>query len=327
MAELNNEITQNGVAFGITIKQTKATADSASYIVIAKSHNNSSGISYFFGKDEYSSEPATLTIQHKNSSNFENIYVVSGADASNDNNYTIKYWCFPALSGWNKVGYHYYRNGLELSKYHNKDLSDKVQGRITGTTITSKEYTVKIPRGSDKVGYKTVQARVLGDGTYGDFKTQTASLSLRTTSISSAKLDSFTVTQSDKDSKDRKITVNVKITNPENYYTLIVKHNKTEIYNEKGSSEFCIEIPITREMYSSMQTFSVTVVCANGEIELAEKTREIFIEDAGVGVSYKDELGKIHEVEEIWYKDKEGNISEISEVWVKKAKQVVKTIK
>lgn len=327
MAELNNEITQNGVAFGITIKQTKATANSASYIVIAKSHNNSAGISYFFGKDEYSKEPATLTIQHKNSSNFENIYVASGADASNDNNYTIKYWCFPKLSGWEKKGYHYYRGSAELSKFHNKDLSDKVRGRITGTTITSKEYTVNIPRGSDKVGYKTVQARVYGEGTYGNFKTQTVSLALKTTSISSANLNSFTVTQSDKNSKDRKITVNVKITNPENYYTLIVKHNKTEIFNEKGASEFCIDIPITREMYSSMQTFSVTVVCANGEIELAEKTREIFIEDAGVGVSYKDKSGKIHEVEEIWYKDKEGNISEISEVWVKKAKQVVKTIK
>lgn len=328
MAEINNSKTKTGGAFSITVKQTKATANSASYVVIAQSNSNSNGVLYYFGKDEYNPKsPATITIQHKPNTNFENIYVASGADDPRDNNFQLKYWCFPALSGWTKEGYHYKRNGNELSQYHNKEFESKVQGRITGTTITSKEYTVSIPRGTSKKGFKTIEARVYGWNTYGDFATKTVELALQTTSVKSASLKTFEVTQSDVKDKDRKISVNVVIDNPENYYNFVVKRNNTQINTGKEASEFCIDIPITREMYDSMQTFSVTIYCANGEVELTEKIKEIFIENAGVGVSYKSNPTTVKEVEEIWYKDSDGNISEVTEVWVKKGKQAVKTIK
>lgn len=327
MAEINNSKTTNGAAFSITIKQTKATANSASYVVIAQSNSNSRGVLYYFGKDEYSPKPATLTIQHKQSTKYENIHVASGADDPRDNNFELKYWCFPALSGWEKRGYHYFRGNDELSQFHNKEFDSKIQGRITGTTITSKEYTVNIPRGTSKKAFKSIQARVYGWQTTGDFETKTVELALQTTSIKSATLKTFEVTQSDIKDKDRKISVNVVIDNPENYYNFVVKHNNTQINTGKEASEFCIDIPITREMYDSMQTFSVTIYCANGEVEMAEKIQEIFVENTGVGVSYKSNPTTIKEVEEIWYKDKDGNISEVTELWVKKGKQVVKTIK
>ena len=318
MAYLQEQVGRQ-TAFNVTLYQTNKTATSASYIVKVNRNKD-----YFFGKSS-----DKIMVQHNDGSGFKNIIVASGVDDSRDVGNELKRWAFPKLSQWKKdsSGLYYLNSGGKqvLWGHFYPHWSDKELGFVTGSEIYSKEYTVNIDRGNNKKGYKTVRAKI--DGTYGDFGDVEISMSLETTEVSPAVLNTFTVTQSDKNSKDRKITVDVKITNPEKYYTLIVKHGKTEIFNEKGASEFCIEIPIDRQMYSSMQTFSVTIVCANGEIEKSESTKEIFIEDAGVGVSYKDKQGKISEIEEVWYKDKDGNISEVTEVWVKKAKQVVKTIK
>lgn len=324
------EVSKSQTAFKVTIYQTKKTATSASYIVKVNSNKDDKGYDYFFGESE-----SKIMVKHDQGNGYENIIIGSGVDYSGDIGKQLKRWAFPKLDDWNYSNklYYLYSGGKRenlWSHFYPPDRkpnwADKEEGFVTGTEIYSKEYTVNIDRGSNKKAYKTVKAMI--DGTSGIFGDVSVELALVTSEVLPASLDSFEVTQSDKNDKDRKITVDVKITNPEGYYTLKVKHGNTTIHEEKGSSEFCIDIPITREMYSSMQTFSVTIVCANGEIEVAEKTKEIFIEDAGVGVWYKDELHpKGVEVEEVWYKNNDGTLQNITEVWVKRPNKVVKTIK
>lgn len=326
-------------AFNVTLYQTKKTASSASYIVKINSNKNEDDKNYFFGMYD-----KQINVLHDNGTGYKNIIISSGEDAGvhdpKDRGAELLRWCFPEQSAW-KWG----KNGKEYMWYLEDDgdklglshyfwttngagdaWGSKKKGWVTGSTIFSKEYTVNIDRGNNKKGYKTVKAKIDGtDGKFGDIE---VSLALETTEIAPATLDVFTVEQSDKNSKDRKITVTVNITNPEQYYTFIVRHNGRLLAMKKFESEYCIDIPIDREMYNSMQTFSVTIYCANGEIEVAEKTEEIFIEDAGVGIWYKDEdHPKGAEVEEVWYKDNDGTVRNITEAWVKRSNKVVKTIK
>lgn len=317
MAEYIQSVSKAQTAFTVHVHQTKQTADSASYIVVVNNNKNDKGINYYFGKSS-----TFIGVQHNDGSGFKNIIVGSGVDDSRDVGKELKRWAFPKLSEWDYTGGLYKLYGDTLWGHFYPHYGDKETGFVTGSTVYSKEYTVKIDRGKNKQGFKTVQGKILG--TSGKFASVVASLSLQTSKIASAKLDEFTLTQSDKNEKERKITVTVKITNPEKYYTLILKHGATELFKEKGASEICIDIPIDRQMFNSMQTFSVQILCENGEEEYSSE-KSIQILPSGVGVSYKDE--QVSEVEEIWYKDKYGNISEITEVSVKKGNQVVKTIK
>lgn len=321
-------------AFNVTLYQTKKTSTSASYRV--KVNRNGTK---FFGK--YNSQ---INVLHDGGTGYKNIIISSGEDAGvhdkKDRGAELLRWAFPEQSAWKwgKVDneYKWYlKDGnslLGLSHYFwttngaGDAWGSKIKGWVTGSVILSKEYTVNIDRGNNKKGYKTVKAKI--KGTSGDFGDVEVSMSLETSEVAPATLDEFTVVQSDKNDKDRKITVTVKITNPEQYYTFIVRHNGSLLSMKKFENEFCIDIPITREMYSSMQTFSVTIYCANGEIEVPEKTIETYIEDAGVGIWYKDEdHPKCAEVEEVWYKDNDGTLQNITEAWVKRSNKVVKTIK
>lgn len=304
-------------AFNVTLYQTNKTATSATYKV--KVNRNGT---YFFGMSG-----SKIMVQHNDGSGYKNIVVASGVDDARDVGKELKRWAFPKLSSWKYDGLYYlYDNGRQnLWGHFYPQWDDKELGFVTGSEIYSKEYTVNIDRGANKKGYKTVKARI--DGTSGDFGDVEVTLDLETTEVSPARIKAFQVLQSDVKDKNRKISLSISIENPESYYTLIVKHGNVELFNEIGASEFCIDIPITREMYDSMQTFSATILCANGETEVSETTREIYIEDSGVGITYKANSNNLKEVEEVWYKDEYGNISEVTEVWVKKAKQVVKTIK
>lgn len=317
-------------AFNVTIYQTNKTSTSASYIVKVNSNKDSKGYNYFFGESGNK-----IMVKHNPGDGYKNIIIGSGVDYSGDIGKELKRWAFPKISEWNYSNslYYLYSGGSRQNlwtHFYPPDRkpywSDKEEGFVTGSEIYSKEYTVDIDRGTNKKAYKTVKAKI--DGTSGVFGDVEVSLALVTSEVLPASLDTFEVTQSDKNDKDRKITVDIKVTNPEQYYTFVVKHNDSLLAMKKYENEFCIDIPITREMYSSMQKFSVIIYCANGEVEVPETTREIYIEDAGVGIWYKDESHpKGAEVEEVWYKDHNGTLRNVTEAWVKRSNKVVKTIK
>ena len=268
-----------------------------------------------------------VSTQYKTGDTWHKIVVESGCDKASDNGLEMICWGFPSVSSWRPSGYGYYltdgNKRVDLGTHLNPNFADKLAGYMTGTTLTSKEYTVNISRGNNRIGYKDVHARIEGPGNH--LPTVEVSLKLETSKIPDVSVTNFSVSQTDNIyAKERFIFVRVALVNPEDYYTLRVKHEGTEIHSSNGTS-FSLDIPITREMFNTSQSFTAIVTGKDG-VEYYNKTTSLQILPGGIGVYAKTD-DKIRDIAEVYYKDKEGNIHEVREVWVKRKSQVTKTIK
>lgn len=268
-----------------------------------------------------------VSTQYKTGDTWHNIIVVDGCDFEDDKGLQMICWGFPSVNSWKRSGYHYYltdgNNRIELGTHLNPNFADKIDGYMTGTTLTSKDYTVNISRGNNRVGYKTVYARIKGPG--GHLPTVEVSLKLETSKISDVSVTNFSVSQTENIyAKERFMFVRVALSNPESYYRLRVSHEGKELYNSNGTS-FNVDIPITRDMYNTIQSFNVVVTGKDG-VEYYNKNASLQILPGGVGV-YAKKDNKTRDIAEVYYKNPDGEIIEVKEVWIKRASQVKKTIK
>lgn len=239
--------------------------------------------------------------------------------------YFYKYWGFPTASKWKSSW------GTPSYNLSHEEYVANQYGELQGILFESQEFIdeIKIDRGNSRQGSKSVTVGVkAGNNTTSTFSTTLKTITVYTTSIPKATLNTFTVTADSNDIVDRYIHISGTYSNPENYFTARIYNNKTpgkyEYISKEGDTAFNFSIPITKDMYNTSQEYTVEIIGKDSVVDVTS-VQKATVQPSGVGLAIKNENGSVHEVSTayLW------NVTtkNVPEVWIKMDDKIIKTIK
>lgn len=234
-------------------------------------------------------------------------------------------WGFPEKSAWKA-------SWGTLSYYLEEPgrFIDCGFGELEG--LAAKSYTweeeVPINRGNSRQGSISITVGIKANKNNSSlFPDDLKTITLSTTEIPKATLNSFEVTADPNTINERYIHIAGTYSNPENYFTARVYNQKTPgsyVYiSEEGDTSFNFSVPITEDMYNTSQRYVVEIVGKDSVIDVTG-IKDATVQPSGVGLAVKiDNVPREVSTAHLW------NVTtkDIPEIWIKIDDKIIKTIK
>lgn len=230
----------------------------------------------------------------------------------------VKYIGWPKLSSWtNSMGY------PAAALINESNITTSKWGTAKGLLLQNFTYsftkTVNISRGNKRKGTLSIKAGCASSYKSGDFYSALKSFTLETSEIANAEWvgkAQVTVNRSN-------IVITRAWKNKENYYTCRVFDPRGPIIATNTNGNLNVTIPIKKEWYGTVQTFSIDIIGKDGSTNKSKEKINVTIPKQGVGLTVKHD--GIHEVNPAYFK----NVSnkEPKEVWIKINGKIKQTIK
>lgn len=274
-----------------SIKQTGKTANSATYQCTVSVNKNS-----WFGISP--------------SVNYEAIVDHSGR--------AIRYIGWPKFSSWTS------KMGTPAAALKNESNITTSLGTAKGLLLQNFTYTftktVSISRGNKRKGSLTIKAGCQSSYKSGhDFYSAPKSITLVTSEVANPEWSGKAIVEVDRNN----IRISRQWKNPETYYTARLISPTGAVVAKNTNGNLNVTIPITKEMYGTVQNYSLDIIGKDSATYKAKEKVSVTIPKQGVGLTVKDD--GIHEVDPLYFK----NVSnkEPKEVWIKINGEIKQTIK